>query len=210
MREGPSMLWQKSRLRGRRLEVFFPCCVAKATFAGSVECYRLQGTREHSMTAHLERCARALISGVLCTLAIGLGVVSDEAPSALAQSEPDPGWTVLTVAHSGTWGLSTARSQGEAIAGAVRQCQSRAADDSDCGAQLLAYKVGWGLAILCDDSRVLVSAVSLEEAETVAYERIAVLRQSHASSPLSCHRLLTVDPEGAVTTGEASLAREMN
>jgi hypothetical protein len=158
------------------------------------------------MTAHVERCARALISGVLCTLAVGSGVT----PAARAQSDPDPGWTILTVAHTGAWGLSTARSQGEAIAGAVRQCQSRASDDSDCGAELLAYKVGWSLAILCDDSRVLVSAVSLEEAETVAYDRIAVLRQSHAASPLPCHRLLTVDPEGAVTTGEGSLAREMN
>jgi hypothetical protein len=128
----------------------------------------------------------------------------------LAQSEPDSGWTVLTVAHTGTWGLSTAPSQGEAIAGAVRQCRSRAANDSDCGAELLAYKVGWSLAILCDDSRVLVSAVSLEKAETVAYERVAALRQSHAFSLLSCRRLLTVDPEGAVTTGEAAIAREMN
>ena len=166
------------------------------------------------MAVHLERCARALISGVLCTLAMGLGLVLDGAPSALAQSsaqsETDPGWTVLTVAHSGTWGLSTACSQGEAIAGAVRQCQSRAADDSDCGAELLAYKVGWSLAILCDDSRVLVSADSLEEAETAAYERIAALRQSHASSLLACHRLVTVDPAGAVTTGEATVAREMN
>jgi hypothetical protein len=162
------------------------------------------------MTAHLERCARALISGALYTLAAGLGVLLDVAPSALAQSAPDPGWTVLTVAHTGTWGLSTARSQGEAIAGAVRQCQSRAADDSDCGAELVAYKVGWSLAILCDDSRVLVSADSLEEAETAAYERIAALRQSHASSLLACHRLVTVDPAGAVTTGEATVAREMN
>ncbi len=162
------------------------------------------------MTAYPERCARALISGVLCTLVAGLGFLLDGAPSALAQSEPDPGWTVLTVAHSGSWGLSTARSQGEAIAGAVRQCQSRAADDSDCGAELLAYKIGWSLAILCDDSRVLVSAVSLEEAEAVAYERIAVLRQSHASSLLPCHRLLTVDPAGAVTTSEAHIAREIN
>jgi hypothetical protein len=162
------------------------------------------------MSAHLERCARSLIPGVLCTLAAGLGLLLDVAPSALAQSEPDSGWTVLTVAHTGTWGLSTAPSQGEAIAGALRQCQSRTADDSDCGAELLAYKVGWSLAILCDDSRVLVSAVSLEEAETIAYERVAALRQSHAFSLLSCHRLLMVDPEGAVTTGEAAIAREMN
>ncbi len=162
------------------------------------------------MIAHPERCARALISGVLCTLAAGLAVPLDIAPSALAQSEPDPGWTVLTVAHTGTWGLSTAPSQGEAIAGAVRQCQSRAADDSDCGAELLAYKVGWSLAILCDDSRVLVAADSLEEAETVAYEHIAALRQSHGSRLLLCHRLLTVDPAGVVEIGEAPVARRIN
>jgi hypothetical protein len=172
--------------------------VRKATFAEQVECYRLQGTRGHSMT-HLERCAKAL-----SILIAGLGILWVVAPSARAQSESDPGWTVLTVAHTGTWGLSTARSQGEAIAGAVRQCQLRATDDSDCGAELLAYKIGWSLAILCDDYRVLVSAVSLEEAETVADERIARLRRSQASSLLTCHRLLTVDPAGAVATGEGS------
>ena len=166
------------------------------------------------MTGRLDRCVRALtivcLSGALGTVAAGLGILPDVMPSALAQSECDAGWTVLTVAHTGTWGLSSARSQGEAIAGAVRQCQSRATDDSDCGAELLAYKIGWSLAILCDDYRVLVSAVSLEEAETVAYDHIAGLRQSHASSLLTCRRLLTVDPAGAVTTGEARIVRAIN
>ena len=47
---------------------------------------------------------------------------------------------MLTVARNGAWGLSTARTQGEAIAGALRQCQGRSAEHSDCGPELIAYK----------------------------------------------------------------------
>ena len=83
-----------------------------------------------------------------------MGVLLGVTLSALAQTDADAEWTVLTVARSGAWGLSTARSQGEAIAGALRQCRSKATVDSDCGAELLAYKTGWGLAILCGEHRV--------------------------------------------------------
>ena len=76
--------------------------------------------------------------GCLLRLPLGRGVVA-----ALAETGwPDADWTVLTVSRSGAWGLSTARTQGEAIAGALRQCQGRSADLSDCGAELIAYKVG--------------------------------------------------------------------
>ena len=140
----------------------------------------------------------------LCALSAGLAALVAAASPVRAQAEPEPEpeWTVLTVAQSGAWGLSTARSQGEAIARALGQCQSRASDHDDCGAELLAYKVGWSLAILCGEHRVLASGADLREALTVAYERIAVLRQSYPSGLATCRRLLTVDECGVVTVGE--------
>jgi hypothetical protein len=116
---------------------------------------------------------------------------------------PDEGWTVLTVARSGAWGLSTARTQGEAIAGALRQCQGRSAEHSDCGAELIAYKVGWALAFLCGDHRVMATAEEWETVEAIASGRIAALRQTHADLP-RCRHLLTVDPVGAVTAAKTS------
>jgi hypothetical protein len=143
------------------------------------------------------------LSGALGALAAGLGLLLIAAPSARGQAESDAEWTVLTVAHNGAWGLSTARSQGEAIAGALRQCQSRSPDPADCGAELVAYRIGWGLAILCGDHRVVVSADDLAAAEAAAYERIAALKQSYASGLPPCRRLVTVDPAGAVMTVKA-------
>ena len=142
-------------------------------------------------------------SGALRSLAAGLGLLLVAAPSALAQAGSDPEWTVLTVAHSGAWGLSTARSQGEAIAGALSQCQSRSADPGDCGSEFVAYKVGWAVAILCGDHRVMVSADDLDAAEAAACERIAALKLSWPSGLPPCRRLLTVDPAGVITTAKA-------
>jgi len=122
-------------------------------------------------------------------------------PALAETGYPDEGWTVLTVARSGAWGLSTARTQGEAIAGALRQCQGRSVDHSDCGAELIAYKVGWALAYLCGDHRVMATAVEWEAVEAIVSERIAALVQIHGDLP-SCRRLLTVDPVGAVSAAK--------
>ena len=148
--------------------------------------------------------------GSLRLLAASVGILLVAAPQALAQAASDPEWTVLTVARSGAWGLSSARSQGEAITGAVRQCQSRSSDLDDCGAEFVAYKAGWGLAILCGDHRVLVAAGDLEEAKSAAHERIAALNQSYASGLPPCRRLLTVDPAGVLTVDPVGVAKAVN
>ena len=140
------------------------------------------------------------LSGALCAAAAGLAILLVPASPAWAQGESDPQWKVLTVARNGAWGLSTARLQGDAIAGAVRQCESRSADHSDCGAELVAYRIGWALAILCGDHRVLVSAGDLDEAETTADERLATLELFNPSGLPACRRLLTVNPVGGITT----------
>jgi hypothetical protein len=143
------------------------------------------------------------LSGALCAAAAGLAILLVPASSARAQGESDPEWKVLTVARNGAWGLSTARFQGDAIAGAVRQCESRSIDHSDCGAELVAYRIGWAVAILCGDHRVLVSAGDLDEVETAAAERLAMLELFNPSGLPACRRLLTVNPVGGITTERA-------
>ena len=74
---------------------------------------------------------------------------------------------------------------------------------SDCGAELVAYRIGWALAILCGDHRVLVSAGDLDEAETAADERLATLELFNPSGLPACRRLLTVSPVGGITIDRA-------
>lgn len=130
--------------------------------------------------------------------AAGLVLLLASASAARAQAEPAPEWTVLTVAINGAWGVSTARTQSEAITGAVRRCQMRSTEPSDCGAELIAYRVGWALGILCGNHRILASGSDREEVEAAAHERIAVLKQSYESSLTPCRRIVTVDPVGTI------------
>jgi hypothetical protein len=148
-----------------------------------------------------------MLAGRASAVAAGLTLLAWTA-GALAQVEPapewpEPEWTVVTVARNGAWGVSTARTQGEAIAGALRQCERKSARQdpgaSDCGAELVAYKVGWSLAMLCGEHRVLVSAATLADAEAAAADRIDALEQLYASPLPPCRRLLMVDPAGSVT-----------
>jgi hypothetical protein len=148
-----------------------------------------------SLSTDRRRRVRSWIAGCAFLLAVA------SSPALAETGWSDEGWTVLTVARSGAWGLSTARTQGEAIAGALRQCQGRSADHSDCGAELIAYKVGWALAILCGDHRVMATADEWEAVEAIASERIAALGQIHGELP-SCRHLLTVNPVGAVTAAK--------
>jgi hypothetical protein len=101
--------------------------------------------------------------------------------------------------------LSTARSQGEAIARALRQCQSKAGPVSDCGAELLTYRSGWSVAVLCGPDRILSAADTLEEAETLVYRRIQALKEVRELAP--CRHLLTVDPVGIVTAARRPVAQ---
>jgi hypothetical protein len=144
----------------------------------------------------------------LCALAAGLVILLVPAPRVWAQAGADAEWKVLTVAGNGAWGLSTARSQGEAIAAALQQCQLRSADPDDCGAELVAYRIGWALAILCGEHRVLISAGELDEAETAADERLSALEQSEPDGLPACRRLLTVSPVGGITTNRARRPRD--
>ena len=142
------------------------------------------------------RCVRSWIAGFGVLLAV-------TSPALAETGWSDEDWTVLTVSRSGAWGLSTARTQGKAIAGALRQCQARSREPGDCGAVQLHYKVGWAIALLCGHHRVMAAAPDRESVEAIANERIAALRQIHGDLP-SCRHLLTVNDVGAVIAAETS------
>ena len=124
------------------------------------------------------------------------------APGLSAAAE-ETNWTVLTVARNGSWGIASARTQGEAIAGAVLRCQAMTADESDCGAELVAFRSGLGLALLCGDHRVIVTANDLEEADSAAFARLVVLRELHGADFPACQHLLRIDSNGVLATFKA-------
>jgi hypothetical protein len=140
---------------------------------------------------------------VALALDVCVGLVLAPGPAA---GEPDGEWTVLTLSDGGAWGLSTARSQADAISGALRQCRSRADQVTDCGAEFVAYRVGWSEAILCGPHRVLVAGLDRDEVEAMVHARIADLRRQYGSALPSCRRLVEVDPWGGVLTGNEAIA----
>jgi hypothetical protein len=126
------------------------------------------------------------------------------AASALPAAAEEPtNWTVLTVARNGNWGIATARTQGEAIAGAVFRCQAMTADESDCGAELVAFKSGLAMALLCGDHRVIVTANELAEADRFATDRLVLLRKLYGAGFPTCQHLLQIESGGALTTFKA-------
>jgi len=85
----------------------------------------------------------------------------------LSAADEETSWTVLTVARSGEGGIARARTQGEAIAGALLRCQAMMADKSECGAELVAFRTGLALALMCGDYRVIVTASDSEQADAL-------------------------------------------
>src|SRR5216683_4073955 len=124
------------------------------------------------------------------------------APGLSAAAE-ETNWTVLTVARNGNWGIASARTQGEAIAGAVDRCQAMTADKSDCGAEFVAFRTGLALALMCGDHRVIVTANDADEADSSALERLLALRGLYGADFPACRHLLRIDSYGALTTFKA-------
>lgn len=125
------------------------------------------------------------------------------AASGLSAAADETNWIVMTVARNGNWGIASARTQGEAIAGAVLRCQAMTADKSDCGAELAAFRTGWGLALLCGDHRVIMTANDPEQADSAAFDRLIVLRKLYGADLPACQYLLRIDSNGALTTFKA-------
>jgi hypothetical protein len=113
--------------------------------------------------------------------------------------------TVVTMARDGSWGVATAASQGEAIAGAIRDCQAGPLAPKDCGAQFVTTRGGWVIANLCGEHKIIVAAETRETAELAALARETDLRRRYAQHMPSCTRILTVDPRGSVLVDQAAL-----
>ena len=121
----------------------------------------------------------------------------------LSAADEETNWTVLTVARNGNWGIASARTRSEAIAGALDRCQAMTADESDCGGELVAFRSGLALALMCGDYRVIVAANDSEEADSSALERLLALRGLYGSDFPACKHLLRIDSHGALTTFKA-------
>jgi hypothetical protein len=124
------------------------------------------------------------------------------APGLSAAAE-ETNWTVLTVARNGSWGIARAITQGEAISGALLGCQAMTADESDCGAEFVAFRSGLALALMCGDYRVIVTANDPAEADGFALDRLVVLRELYGPEFPVCQHLLQIDSHGALTTFKA-------
>jgi hypothetical protein len=116
--------------------------------------------------------------------------------------------TVVTLARDGSWGVATAGSQGQAIAGAVRACNAMAGAPNDCGAQFVTTRGGWVVASLCGDHKIIVAAETRGAAEQTALSREFDLKRLYAPGMPSCRRVLMVDPRGAVLLGPAAPLRQ--
>ena len=125
------------------------------------------------------------------------------ATSPLFAADEETNWTVLTVARNGNWGIASASTQGEAIAGALLRCQAMTADESDCGAEFVAFRSGLALALMCGDHRVIVTANDSDEADSSALERLLALRGLYGPDFPACRHLLRIDSYGALTTFKA-------
>ena len=107
-------------------------------------------------------------------------------------------WTVVTIARDGSWGVATAASQGQAIASAIHDCKAMSVGQSDCGAQFTTIRVGWTIANLCGDHKIIATGISLVDAEKAALDREIELQLLYAPDLPPCKRAVTVDPAGAI------------
>ena len=147
-----------------------------------------------TLVSHRQR-ARATAShnwsssaAIFATIVLPLTIQLYPEPAA---AEPSDSWTAVTVARS-SWGAATAYSLSQAIALAVRDCRSRTARSSDCGAEIKTAKAGYILAMRCGDYRALVAGDTLEDAEFALAHRILQLRYISNAALGQCVRIVQI------------------
>jgi hypothetical protein len=144
------------------------------------------------------------IFGLSSLVLLGFFDVASLAQERRSDVEPSPrliwenDWTVVTIAQDKSWGIGTAASQGLAIATAIKHCKTMSAGQSDCGAQFTTIRVGWTIANLCGDHKVIVTGISLADAEKAALGREIELQLFYVPDLPPCKRIITVDPTGAI------------
>jgi hypothetical protein len=138
--------------------------------------------------------ARHALGFLLATL---LGTVPGHAGEQIGSEER---WTVLTLAHDGSWGTATDAYITRAIAFARRNCQLMSERPNSCGAKFTSIRAGWSIAMWCGDEPIIAAASALNEAERIAQVREAELRHVYRRNTQPCVRLVTLDPAGSVIT----------
>ena len=120
-----------------------------------------------------------------------------------ATDDWDQDWTVVTMAHNGSWGIGTHRHVTSALASAISDCRAMSTTTSDCGAESVSSRGGWVLGLRCGDYIILASARHLKEAETAALNREIDLKELYVPDLPPCRRVLTVNPYGVATAADA-------
>jgi hypothetical protein len=138
-------------------------------------------------------------AAIVSLLALGTLIARPIAAGAVDLDE----LTVVTLAGDGSWGVATAGSTGEAIAGAIRGCRAMASGVTDCGAQFATTRVGWVVAKLCGGHKIIVTAETRQAADRAALVSELTLKRLHV-----CTRVLTVGPHGVVLPAQAASAAE--
>src|SRR5262245_46421276 len=164
---------------------------------GSVE----SGTTAAADHAHFRTRGggKIAVTAVLIA-ALGLPLQLSVAIPAKAVDLDEP--TVVTVARDGACGMSTAGSQGPAIAAAILACRAMAGGPSDCGAQFITTRGGWVIAGLCGTHKIMVAAETRQDAEQAALARVIVLKRLHGPDWSPCTRVLAVNPDGGVIASQ--------
>jgi hypothetical protein len=125
---------------------------------------------------------------------------------AQAADDWDQDWTVVTMAHNGSWGIGTHRHLTSALASAINDCRAMSTTTSDCGAEAVSSRGGWVLGLRCGDYIILASASDLKEAEAAVLYREIDLRELYVPDLPPCRRVLTVNPHGVATATDARLS----
>jgi hypothetical protein len=120
-----------------------------------------------------------------------------------AADDWDQDWTVVTMAHNGSWGIGTHRHLTSALASAINDCRAMSTTTSDCGAESVSSRGGWVLGLRCGDYIILASASDLKEAAAAALNREIDLKELYVPDLPPCRRVLTVNPHGVATATDA-------
>lgn len=137
-------------------------------------------------------------------MALTVGAAA-HASIAVAGEDWDHDWTVVTMARDGSWGVGVDPHVAGANAAAIRDCKAISRGGSDCGAEYVATRGGWIIGLRCGDYRILATGKDRWEAEVSALYREIDLKQLYVPDLPVCHRVLTLDPRGAVTTASPRL-----
>jgi hypothetical protein len=141
----------------------------------------------------------------IAVMSSGLAQVASSETSPLsAQAEPE--WTkdvtVLVIAPDGTWGATTASYFHVAFARAIADCKRKYHDKIGCGYQSTAIRSGWILAIRCGRENIIVAAKTPEAVTQAAINSEIRLRRDYQPAMPPCIQVVSVDPEGRITTSD--------